>query len=258
SQYISNQLIILLKNSNKIQEFQFNKQQKNNSLIKEINNINKTLGSMDQTINDILRMILIIARSDNLFQLSTILDKKIQKIANSKSSLYIINNDILVSIEGEKEISIKRTDESYYHDNSKYYFNLHNDKDILIGCLVIDTQENKKLSKYQLLFIERLAQIVSISINKHNLLSQQKALFSAFTHSIASAIDAKSAHTGGHCQRVPELTLMFAKAAHKNNNLWKEFSLTEQEWEELYLAAWLHDCGKLTTADHVIDKATKL
>ncbi len=38
----------------------------------------------------------------------------------------------------------------------------------------------------------------------------------------------------------------------------RDFDLTEDEWYELHIAAWLHDCGKVTTPEYVVDKATKL
>ena len=60
----------------------------------------------------------------------------------------------------------------------------------------------------------------------------------------AGAIDSKSAYTGGHCQRVPVLTEMLAKAAiDSKEGLFKDFTLNEDQWEELHIAAWLHDCG---------------
>ncbi|OCH15287.1 HD-GYP domain-containing protein [Aliivibrio sp. 1S128] len=259
SSYISNRLVTLLKNAQKINHFQFNQQKKQDSIVKEIHNLSSTLETMDQTIDDILKMVFIIAKSGNLFQLGAIVDKKIHKITTGHSYLYITDNEnTLSSIEGKKKIPIKNEDQSYYCEASVHYFNLHNDKKKLIGCLVIEVPLNHTVPKYRLLFIERLVQIIAVSIDKNKLLEQQKALLLSFTKSIASAIDAKSPHTAGHCQRVPELTLMLAKAAQENQNQWSAFSLNDEEWEELYLASWLHDCGKLTTADHVIDKATKL
>jgi HD-GYP domain-containing protein (c-di-GMP phosphodiesterase class II) len=259
SSYISNRLVTLFKNAQKINRFQFNQQNKQDSIVKEIHNLGSTLEIMDKTIDDILKMVFIIAKSGSLFQLSTVIDKKIHKLTTGHSYLYITNNEnTLSSIEGKKKIPIKNQDQSYYCEASVHYFNLHNDKKKLIGCLVIEVPLNHTVPKYRLLFIERLVQIIAVSIDKHKLLEQQKALLLSFTKSIASAIDAKSPHTAGHCQRVPELTLMLAKAAQENQNQWSTFSLNDEEWEELYLASWLHDCGKLTTADHVIDKATKL
>ncbi|MBL4690450.1 MAG: HD domain-containing protein, partial [Rhodospirillales bacterium] len=81
----------------------------------------------------------------------------------------------------------------------------------------------------------------------------------SFIELIGSAIDSKSPYTGGHCQRVPELTKMLAKAAcGQTDGPFADFALDEEEWYELHIAAWLHDCGKVTTPEYVVDKATKL
>ncbi|WP_072680443.1 HD domain-containing phosphohydrolase [Arcobacter sp. LA11] len=88
----------------------------------------------------------------------------------------------------------------------------------------------------------------------------QIKLMDSFIALIASAIDSKSEYTGGHCNRVPILTLMLAQAASDNNDgIFKEFKLkNEDEKRELSIAAWLHDCGKITTPEYIVDKATKL
>ena len=87
----------------------------------------------------------------------------------------------------------------------------------------------------------------------------QEALLNSFIKLIAGAIDAKSPYTGGHCQRVPEITKMLAQAACESNDApFANFSLTEKDWEALEIASWLHDCGKVTTPEYVVDKATKL
>jgi HD-GYP domain-containing protein (c-di-GMP phosphodiesterase class II) len=77
---------------------------------------------------------------------------------------------------------------------------------------------------------------------------------------IASAIDAKSPYTGGHCERVPELALMLAEeAVKKSEGTLADFRFdTEEQWREFRIGAWLHDCGKLVTPEHIVDKATKL
>ncbi|WP_438893654.1 HD-GYP domain-containing protein, partial [Bacillus cereus group sp. BC326] len=82
-------------------------------------------------------------------------------------------------------------------------------------------------------------------------MQQQKQMLNAFITLIASAIDTKSPYTGGHCQRVPELTKMLAKAATKDKRYFPEFTLSTEQWEELMLAAWMHDCGKVTTPEFV-------
>ena len=99
----------------------------------------------------------------------------------------------------------------------------------------------------------------AVALDNQNLIAAQKELLDAFIELIASAIDAKSPYTGGHCQRVPELTKMLVRAACESEEApFNGFDLTEDEWYELHIAAWLHDCGKVTTPEYVVDKATKL
>ena len=88
----------------------------------------------------------------------------------------------------------------------------------------------------------------------------QKELLDAFIKLIASAIDAKSKYTGGHCERVPELSLMIADAANESKDgIFENFTIdSDDKKRELSIAAWLHDCGKVTTPEYVVDKATKL
>jgi HD superfamily phosphodiesterase len=108
-------------------------------------------------------------------------------------------------------------------------------------------------------FIEALSGTAAIAIENQALLKAQRALLESFIELVAGAIDAKSPYTGGHCQRVPELTLMLARAAcSAQDGPFREFALNEEEWEALRIAAWLHDCGKVTTPEYVVDKATKL
>ncbi|MBR9987242.1 MAG: HD domain-containing protein [Desulfosarcina sp.] len=85
-------------------------------------------------------------------------------------------------------------------------------------------------------------------------------LFSAITELIAGTIDAKSPYTGGHCKRVPEVARMLATAAHASKaGPFADFRMaSEERWQAFNVAAWLHDCGKLTTPEYVVDKATKL
>lgn len=76
---------------------------------------------------------------------------------------------------------------------------------------------------------------------------------------IAGAIDSKSPYTGGHCARVPEITKLIAQAAcNSTTGPYKEFELDADQWESLHIASWLHDCGKVTTPEYVVDKSTKL
>lgn len=108
-------------------------------------------------------------------------------------------------------------------------------------------------------FTRAFSSTAAVTLETRELIRAQKALFEAFIELIASSIDAKSPYTGGHCYRVPEITKMLAAAAvETKEGPFADFSLDEGQWEAVHVAAWLHDCGKVTTPEFVVDKATKL
>ena len=134
---------------------------------------------------------------------------------------------------------------------------LLNRSEILVGVMLLIRAEASDPA--QINFIEALSGSAAVSLESKELIQAQKVLFESFIQLIASAIDAKSPYTGGHCARVPELTKMLARAAcSETDGPYKEFQLSDDEWEAVHVAAWLHDCGKVTTPEYVVDKATKL
>lgn len=107
--------------------------------------------------------------------------------------------------------------------------------------------------------IEALTSQAAVSVENQLLIAAQRRLWDSLIQMIAAAIDDKSPYTGGHCQRVPEVTKMLVGAAcEATDGPFADFTLTEEEWYELHIAAWLHDCGKVTTPEYVVDKASKL
>ncbi|MDO8786504.1 MAG: HD domain-containing phosphohydrolase [Sulfuritalea sp.] len=106
---------------------------------------------------------------------------------------------------------------------------------------------------------ESLASQAAIALTNRLLITQLEELFESFINLINLAIDEKSPYTGGHCQRVPALTMMLAEGvdATQEGPL-ASFKMDERDRYELKIAGLLHDCGKVTTPVHVVDKATKL
>jgi HD-GYP domain-containing protein (c-di-GMP phosphodiesterase class II) len=152
-----------------------------------------------------------------------------------------------------------------YRSKSFLTVPLKNSQNQIIGVLqllnAIDPNTNDVIAFNASIqpLIEALASQAAIALDNQQLLEGQKRLLDSFIELIASAIDAKSPYTGGHCQRVPELTKMMAQAAcESNEKTFKSFNLNEEQWYELHVGAWLHDCGKVTTPEYVVDKATKL
>ncbi|MGQ7818484.1 HD domain-containing phosphohydrolase [Metapseudomonas furukawaii] len=142
---------------------------------------------------------------------------------------------------------------------------LHNRQGVTIGVLVLLHSDIGMESRPALLkperiaFVEAISGVAALCIESQRLLERQKHLLDAFIQLLAGAIDAKSPYTGGHCQRVPELTLMLAQAAAGSEAPpFRSFNPSDEDWEALHIAAWLHDCGKITTPEYVVDKATKL
>jgi HD-GYP domain-containing protein (c-di-GMP phosphodiesterase class II) len=106
---------------------------------------------------------------------------------------------------------------------------------------------------------ESLASQAAIALTNRLLINHLENLFESFIGLINAAIDDKSPYTGGHCQRVPMLTMMLAEAVDRCTvGPLKDFGMSERDRYELKIAGLLHDCGKVTTPVHVVDKATKL
>lgn len=140
--------------------------------------------------------------------------------------------------------------------------NRHNETVGLLILLLADSGYQSDLDKLRpdrIAFLQAVSGAAAVSIESQRLQAKQKQLLDSFIQLLAGAIDAKSPYTGGHCQRVPALTLMLAQAAAASQDpAFSGYRPTEDEWEALHIAAWLHDCGKVTTPEYVVDKATKL
>ncbi len=151
-----------------------------------------------------------------------------------------------------------------YRSKSFLSVPMRNHEDEVIGVLQLINakDESGKVIEFSLEhqeFVESLASQAAIAMSNSRLLDEQRKLFEAFIELIAGAIDDKSPYTGNHCRRVPELTLMLADAAAATDEgPLKDFTMSEEDRYELKIAGWLHDCGKVTTPEHVVDKSTKL
>jgi len=129
----------------------------------------------------------------------------------------------------------------------------------LINAIDTDTGAIIPFSIANQTLVESLASQAAVAMTNHHLIEGLKGLFEAFIELIADAIDQKSPYTGGHCRRVPELTMMLTQALiDAETGPFKDFTLNENELYELKVASWLHDCGKVTTPEAIMDKPTKL
>lgn len=126
-----------------------------------------------------------------------------------------------------------------------------------LGLLVL--AEQKGSGRYWADFVEEISSAAALAIEMRRLIQAEERLLDAIVRMIAGAIDAKSPHTGGHCSRVPVLAeMLLERVAEAREGPFAAVSPDDKTRQAFHLAAWLHDCGKLTTPDEVMEKGTKL
>lgn len=152
-----------------------------------------------------------------------------------------------------------------YRSQSMLVIPLKNHENDIIGVLQLlnakgsQTNEVIPFAEEYTDLISSLASQAAIALENAQLIEGLKKLFDSFIQGIAAAIDEKSPYTGGHIRRVTELTMMIAnKINETKEGKFAEVNFSADEMEELRIAAWLHDVGKITTPEYVADKATKL
>lgn len=152
-----------------------------------------------------------------------------------------------------------------YRSKSMLVIPMKNHENNIIGVLQLlnsqipETGEVIAFSKDYVDLVASLASQAAVALTNTQLIQDLKNLFYSFIKSIATAIDEKSPYTGGHITRVVDLTMMIAEGINNTDHgPFKDVLFNEDELEELRLAAWMHDVGKITTPENVIDKSTRL
>lgn len=190
----------------------------------------------------------------------------------SKVATYCVHQDRTVNISDayaatEFDFSGTRAfdEKLHYRSQSMIAVPMKNYGGEMIGVLqlinAIDPQSGrvKSFSDRDQKIIESLASQAAVALTNRMLIIHLEKLFESFISMINHAIDDKSPYTAGHCGRVPELTMMLAQAVnHVDYGPLKDFTMTARDEYELKIAGLLHDCGKITTPVHVVDKGTKL
>lgn len=191
---------------------------------------------------------------------------------NSMVAAYAAINDKTVNIadaysaEGFDFSGTRKFDErTGYRSRSFLTVPMKNHEGAIIGVLQLinsiqpERKEVVPFSQAEQRLAESLASQAAIALTNRQLISQLEVLFESFINLINLAIDEKSPYTGGHCQRVPALTMMIAEAVNATEEgPLAGFRMSDDDLYELKIAGLLHDCGKVTTPVHVVDKATKL
>jgi HD-GYP domain-containing protein (c-di-GMP phosphodiesterase class II) len=294
---IARPLRALAADAEAVRRFRFSEAGRVRSLVKEVDELGATMDGMKETIRRFLEINAAVAGERNFGRLLPMLLRETLSSAEADFGvLYLADGDALVPMAvldragAETDVSLPRVPNDaagpllgaalregasragplgaadieatglgrFAADpREAVAVPLRNRQAHTVGAMLILRRE--PVGEAQVSFLAALAASTASSLETRELIKAQKALFEAFIQLIAGAIDAKSPYTGGHCARVPELTKMLAQAAcAQPTGPFRDFDLSEEEWEAVHLAAWLHDCGKVTTPDFVVDKATKL
>jgi HD-GYP domain-containing protein (c-di-GMP phosphodiesterase class II)/ribonuclease BN (tRNA processing enzyme) len=149
-----------------------------------------------------------------------------------------------------------------YRSKSMLVIPLINHDNEVIGVLqLINKIRNGAIINFDKLdekIIISLASQAAMALTNMQLISSLEDFIDAFVSTIAKAIDTKSPYTSDHIVKVEKIALLVAKAIHDDNTLYKKIKYSENDYKQIALAAWMHDIGKISMPEHIIDKATKL
>ena len=187
-------------------------------------------------------------------------------IRTALSGMTQVSDDILKDPRKEMDRARQRAKEAGVEVRSAVSLAMRTDEQPAVGVMQLynatdpDSGKICAFTESHISYLESLARQAAVVLEHQKLVASQDHMLDALVRTLGEAIDAKSEFTGRHCVRVPELAMMLAYEAQSvSSGPLAEFSFrTEDQWREFRTGAWLHDCGKITTPEHLLDKATKL
>ncbi|WHH50460.1 HD domain-containing phosphohydrolase [Pseudomonas sp. Ap32] len=260
--------------------FDFSREVGVHSRVSEVRELSRVLSRMSGTIRHFQAITLALSRERDLERmLDGVLSHLVEAAGGDAGGVYLYDAEqallrLAASCRGEHYPSELAVDEGArqqlaatvaqalgLHERSLAVV-LNDRSQALLGILVLqmdEEQAHERVGEAFRRFVEELSGVAAVAIETRQLVEAQQRLLDAMIKLLADAIDAKSPYTGGHCERVPQLAQMLLdEAMAADSGPFASFSMTEAERYEFRVAAWLHDCGKVTSPEYVVDKATKL
>lgn len=149
-----------------------------------------------------------------------------------------------------------------YRSKSMLVIPLINHENDVIGVLqLINKMKNNEIitfDKFDEKVISSLSSQAAMALTNMQLLDSLEEFLNAFVSTIAKAIDAKSSYTKDHILKVEKIALLIANAINSDETIYKDIKYSDNDYKQIALAAWMHDIGKISMPDYVLDKATKL
>ncbi len=275
---VSKPLIQLSKEVSALASYDFDQAITINSNVREVRVLSQLTSHMAIAIRNFQSISTKLARSNDLdMTLDQVAQHLIAITSAETGAVYLLNtNSLELTLATETELDtpqlITSDAESWevLHDTIQASINaepknlfitpLIDRRDKILGALVLllpERIEDRDVALYH--FIEEISGAAATAISTRHQFEAQQELLDGIIKLLADAIDAKSPYTSGHCERVPVLAEMLADAAiDASHGICSDFTMDHKERREFRIAAWLHDCGKIISPEHVIDKATKL
>jgi len=279
-------LMYLVKSLKSIQRFNFKPRPYYRSGIREIDQINETVLMMEKVLLDFVNNLKSVARSTAPKEVSLSLVSQVQDILESDDCFLFINSresrskfSLVANIGKQNSLHLQALFDTNPDVFTQPIYELTPDETALISkhhhtCFMVSLMNRNNQNTGALLicfsaevdddtrsrldFVQEFIGFNEIVLEHLETMEEMTKLFHSFVIMMARAVDVKSAYTGEHCKRVPEITKMLAAQVVADKHAFSDFDMDSKQWEELVLAAWLHDCGKVSTPDFIMDKATKL
>jgi len=261
----------------RMSQFDFHRVPRRASFVREVNNLSTVMADMGQTIETFLDISQNMAREPQVERmLSQVLHQMIGATRCVGGVVYLSDGADGAMQQAAADGTLIQRDARHIHYTSlsapsgarmevvpgvtELQVELRGRSGKLEGLLVLQYASDEGHAEASFIeFVTKLSGMLAVSIETRQLIEAQKALLDAVIKLMADAIDAKSPYTGGHCERVPQLAAMLVdRMAADTTGPYAAFAMTDDERYEFHLGAWLHDCGKVTSPEHIIDKATKL
>ncbi|MDX1559007.1 MAG: HD domain-containing phosphohydrolase, partial [Marinobacter sp.] len=262
----------------RLSRFRFDTPVRSDSHIREARQLSVALDDMAKTIRSFQSIATVLNRGQDLNHLlRDILEQIIHIVGQERGGIYLFTrqkNQLALAVKQDLDLPETITNVQAESDDNDIirllrqqipghpvFAVLRNRGKQLIGVLAIEMEvgDHTQLSDDLIVFVDEIAGSAAVAIETRELIESQQALLEGIIRLVANAIDAKSPYTGGHCERVPKLAQMLVdEAIASNERAFDSFTMTEEQKQEFHLAAWLHDCGKITSPEYVVDKAVKL
>ncbi|WP_339842591.1 HD domain-containing phosphohydrolase [uncultured Halopseudomonas sp.] len=259
--------------------FDFTQPPRVRSRIREVNHLSILMGRMGSAIDHFQQITLALSHEPHLEQmLDDVMEHLVATAEGRSGAVYLCNEsgtqlDCSSRFQGTHYPDTFDLDDAFRDEpeeqlllrldanHSYLVVTLHDRYRALLGFLVVELSTQLESDFHQRLqrFVRDLSGTLSVAIETRLLFAGQQRLLDAIIRLLADAIDAKSPYTGGHCERVPQLAAMLLQHAEAaQSGVLADFAMNEDQRYAFHLASWLHDCGKITSPEYVVDKATKL